>query len=264
MSTPRFGAIGGNGWLGSALIRAALAGGAIAPGASIVSSRSGNPGGLEGVEGIALTTDSAALVQASDVILIAVRPEQLAALPPMDFSGKLVLSVMAMMPLERTAEMLGTARIIRAMPNAAAEFGQSFTPVFAGAEASAEDRAFAETFFGASGLVEWVEDESLIDYLTAMTGAGPAFFAALAAAMERDAVRRGLSPEAARRATNQLVKGAAPMLAEAGSSMQALVDVFLDYRGTTAAGIVAMQGFGLDRMVRAMFEAAEERAREGV
>lgn len=251
-----FGAVGGTGWLGSALVSAALAKGVIAEEKTCVSTRSGRRGSLSRFPALGFTADNQALVEAADIILLTVRPQDIDALS-LDLSGKLVLSVMAMVPMAVLKARFGAARFIRAMPNAAAEQCLSFTPLLVGPDVSQEDRAFAHAFFAASGEVEEVADEAMLDYFIGLTGSGPAFFASLAAAMERDAVKRGLGAETARRAIKQLLRGAASALTDNETTMQGLVDTFLDYQGTTAAGLRAMEEAGLDRLVRAMLAAAE-------
>lgn len=263
MGVIRFGAIGGTGWLGSALVAAALKQGVIDESATTVSTRSGKRGSLSGFPAITFTADNQALVMGADVILLTVRPQDLGALS-LDLSGKLVLSVMAMVPVAALEARFGKARFIRAMPNAAAERGLSFTPLLVGETVTQADLAFARTFFTASGEVEEVRDEALLDYFTGLTGSGPAFFANLAVAMERDAVKRGLPPETASRAVKQLVKGAVSSLTADQTTMQGLVDTFLEYQGTTAAGLKAMETAGLEPMVRAMLAAAEAKAATGL
>ncbi len=254
----RLAALGGGGWLGRALILAALQRGVIAPADICITSRRGRLEGFEAFPAVTVSADNQAAPLVSEAVLLAVRPQDLDQLS-LDLSGKLVLSVMAMVPMEEIRRRFGSVRIIRAMPNAAAEQCLSFTPLLASPETTPEDRSLAAAFFGASGLAEWVATESELDYLTGLTGSGPAFFAALAAAMERDAVAQGLPPALASRAIGQLIKGAAPMLAGERSPAD-LVDIFLDYQGTTAAGLKALEENGLSTLVRVMLEAAREKA----
>lgn len=258
MDAPRFAALGGGGWLGGALMRAALSQGVIDASTTTVTSRRGSIEGYGGFPGVTVTADNSAAASAADVVLLTVRPQDLDALS-LDLSGTLVLSVMAMVPMADLAARFNAKRIIRAMPNAAAERGLSFTPVLASGDATDTDRAFATRFFAASGEVALVETEDQLDYLTGLTGCGPAFFASLAAEMERDAVNRGVDPALASRAIRQLLKGAAGDLAGDRSAAE-ITEIFLGYRGTTAAGLRAMEANGLSGMVRAMLDAAEKKA----
>lgn len=254
----RLAAIGGTGWLGGALVRAAIEAGVIGASGTTITSRSGRRTGFEAYPGLSFTHDNRAAAGGADAVLLTVRPQDLEGID-LDLSDKLVISVMAMVPAAELTRRFGARRIIRAMPNAAAARGLSYSPYLVSEGATDGDTAFAHAFLAASGLAERVAGEAELDYLTGLTGSGPAFFAALAAAMERDAVSRGLPPDQARRAILQLVRGAALELA-AAPSMQALVDVFLGYEGTTAAGLRAAEAEGLDGLVRSMLAAAENKA----
>lgn len=258
MEGPRFLAVGGGGWLGGALVRAALRERVIDPACTTVTSRRGSVEGYGAYPAVAMTADSTTAAEQADVVLLTVRPQDIDALS-LDLSGKLVLSVMAMVPMADLATRFGAKRIIRAMPNAAAERDLSFTPLIASAGASEADRAFAGRFFAASGEVATVGSEDQLDYLTGLTGSGPAFFAGLAAQMERDAIARGLDPALAGRAIRQLLKGAAGDLSGTRSPSE-ITEIFVGYEGTTAAGLRAMQANGLGEMVRAMLDAAERKA----
>ena len=262
MRAPRFAAIGGAGWLGGALVRAALDTGVIAAETTVVTSRSLRREGFDAYAGLTVTADNAAAARDADIVLLTVRPQDLAGMD-LNLSGKLVMSVMALVPMAELHRRFLADRIIRAMPNAAAANGLSYSPFLVSAGASEEDSAFAQAFLSASGIAERINSEAELDYLTGLTGSGPAFFAMFAAAMERNAVAHGLPADRARRAISQLVKGAALELAGA-PSMQELVDVFLDYDGTTAAGIRAAEANNLDAVVHAMLSAAAKKAAEGI
>ncbi len=254
----RLAAIGGGGWLGGALLRAALDRQVITAENTVITSRRATSVGFEAYRGLRLTADNAAAAAEADIVLLAVRPQDLQTMS-LDLRGKLVLSVMAMVPLDTLHARFGAIRMVRAMPNAAAERSLSYTPLLGTGDLSAEDRAFVERFFAASGLAEWVSTERQLDYLTGLTGSGPAFFAALAAAMEKDAILHGLPEAMAGRAIMQLLKGAAGELSGSRTPRE-LVDIFLGYEGTTAAGLAAMAENGLAGMVRAMLEKAAEKA----
>jgi pyrroline-5-carboxylate reductase len=214
---------------------------------------------FKGWPAVSITSDNRRAVAEADVVLLSVRPQDLDVIT-LDLRGKLVISVMALVSVAELERRFASPRIIRAMPNAAAARGLSYSPYFPSSDATAEDIAFTHAFLGATGLAERVDDEDVLNYLTGLTGSGPAFFAALAAAMEKDAVSRGLASEMAGRAIRQLLRGAAAELSSDGLVPDALVQVFRDYRGTTAAGLEAMEKAGLADVVRAMLRAAEEKA----
>lgn len=255
----RLGIIGGTGWLGGALVRPALADGLIRAGDLWLSSRKGQAAGFEAWPDIHVTTDNAALVAACDCVMLSVRPEDLGALS-LDLSGKLVISVMARVPAAAIAAQFDAARIIRAMPNACAEQRLGFSPLLFSPAVTAEDRAFAESFFTASGKVATVETEALIDYYTALTGSGPAFIAAFADVMIQDAITNGLEPSVADMAVRQLFLGASTLIAQSEEPPAAIVKTFLEYGGTTTAGLRAMIDADIATPLSAGLAAARDRA----
>jgi pyrroline-5-carboxylate reductase len=125
----RIGVIGGNGWLGSALIRAAVDAEIVDPARLTVSSRSADRGSIADI-GARWTQNNVELVKNSDDVVLSVRPFQFRDLE-VDLRGKVVLSVMAGVGCETIVKQTQAAAIIRAMPNAGAAIGQSFTPWFA-------------------------------------------------------------------------------------------------------------------------------------
>lgn len=239
MGLTRLGIIGGGGWLGKALLLAALADGVIAGEALIVSSRGGAVAGFEPWPGVRQTNSNAELADDADVVVLSVRPQDLDAIA-LDLSGKLVISVMAMVSLDDLATRFKARRIIRAMPNAAAEKRLSFTPWLASSDATDADCAFADRFFNASGQAQRITTEAELDYFTALTGSGPAFLAAFADAMISDAVISGIGRDIAERAVRQLFLGGSALMAGSKQTPAEIVQTFLDYAGTTAAGLEAM------------------------
>ncbi len=248
----RIGVIGGSGWLGGAIAGSLLRAGVVQPDNLAMSYRSRKP---ELTPEVFWTTDNQALADRSDVILLSVRPADWPALR-VDARDKLVLSVMAGITLDALARHHGTGRVVRALPNAAAEVEQSYTPWIAAPGVDEEDRATVRTIFEACGAQDEVRSEGEMDYLTGLSGAGPAFPALLAAAMMRDAIANGLPPQIARRAVNTLLRGTGRLLERRDESPADIVQTFLDYRGTTAAGIEAMQAAGFEQSVATGLAAA--------
>ncbi|WP_175552129.1 pyrroline-5-carboxylate reductase family protein [Pararhizobium antarcticum] len=253
------GVIGGSGWLGGALLRPALARGFVQPSDLILSSRSGRSSGFDAWPAVRFTTENAALAAACDIVILSVRPEDLGALD-LDLSGKLVISVMARVTADALGSRFNAERIIRAMPNASAEHGLSFTPWFATSEVTANDEAFADGFFACSGKTTRLRGEKELDYFTALTGSGPAFIAAFADVMIRDAVANGVAPTVADAAVRQLFLGASTWMAKVAESPAETVKVFTDYGGTTAAGLTAMKAADIETPISKGLAAAAKRA----
>jgi pyrroline-5-carboxylate reductase len=257
MTRPTIGIIGGTGWLGSAIARAMLKAGFVEPSQLILSSRSTT--GLSGWPDVACTADNRELADRSDVIILSVRPDQFSTVE-IDARGKLVISVMAGVPVAKLAGNCGSDRIVRAMPNAAAEIGKSYTPWFASDGASGEDEDLVRQLFETCGTTDEVFREADIDYLTGLTGSGPAFPALLAQAMIGHALAKGLPRDIATRAAIAVVAGASQLLTEANASPEETVRTFLDYRGTTAAGLRGMIDSGFIAAVGTGLDAAEAAA----
>ncbi|MEX6503621.1 pyrroline-5-carboxylate reductase family protein [Pseudomonas zhanjiangensis] len=254
------GIIGGGGWLGRSIGAAMLEKGVLAPASLILSSRSGRVEGFDAWPQVQLTTDNRELAQRADIIVLSVRPEQFAAVE-IDAADKLVISFMAGVSLDTLVARTGSRRVIRAMPNAAAEIGQCYTPWFASEQVSAADRAFTRAMFESCGSSDEVASEADLDYLTGLVGSGAAYPALLAEAMLAHALARGLPRQVAENAVRGVVVGASQLLGRDGMPPAAMVEAMLDYRGTTAAGLQAMIEAGFKQAVDAGLEAAEAAAR---
>lgn len=257
MTKPRIGIIGGTGWLGGAIARCMLQAGFVDAARLVLSSRSATSDGFPGWPDVTCLADNRELAARSDVIILSVRPAQFSAVD-IDAAGKLVVSVMAGVSVATLAAQTGAGRIVRAMPNAAAGIGKSHTPWFAAENASAADKVFVRQLFETCGTTDEVFRETDIDYLTGLTGSGPAFPALLAQAMLDHALARGLPRDIAMRAVTGVVAGASQLLAD--SSPEEIVQAFLDYRGTTAAGLQGMIDSGFVEAVAAGLDKAEAAA----
>jgi pyrroline-5-carboxylate reductase len=253
------GVIGGGGWLAGALLRPALADRIVMPADLVLSSRSGNISGFESWPGVYMTTDNSVLVDASDIILLSVRPADIDALE-LDLRGRFVISVMAGITVEDISERFGARRIVRAMPNACAEQRLSFTPWFATDDVRRSEADFAQRFFSASGRAHVIADEGEIDYFTALTGSGAAFPALMADVMIRHAVEAGIDPDTADLAVRQLFLGAATQMARLDETPADIVELFMEYRGTTAAGLSAMMEANISHAIFSGLTAARRRA----
>lgn len=256
--SPRIGVIGGAGWLGRAIVDAMLAARITSPNLVTVSYRRAAPSFTAGV---ASTRDNQTLVNNAEIVIVSVRPADWPGLT-ISADGKLVISVMAGVTMAQLAKGLATSRIIRALPNAAAEVRKSYTPWVASREATDGDRLIARRIFEAWGGADEFHSEAEIDYLTGLSGSGPAFPALLAASMMDDAVTRGIPPKVARRAVNALLIGAGRLLEAHDADPRETVDAFLNYRGVTAAAIEAMDSAGFGTAIREGLKAALQKTAE--
>ncbi|MFO1210679.1 MAG: pyrroline-5-carboxylate reductase dimerization domain-containing protein [Amaricoccus sp.] len=249
---PRIGIVGGNGWIGGALARGLVARGVAPAGGLTLSCRSAPPDWLPGAR---WTHDNQALADAADIVVLSVRPQDWPA-AAFVAPSKLVVSVMAGVPLAAIAARTGTPRVVRALPNAAAEVGRSYTPWAATPAVTDADRAAVRGLVAAIGSGDELADEAAIDYMTGLSGTGPAYPALLAVALIRDAVAHGLPPEIARRAVVAMLVGTGRLLEASDEDPEATVAAFVDYRGVTAAGIEAMRAAGFDAAVASGLAAA--------
>lgn len=201
-------------------------------------------------------------------IVIAVKP-QIApdAMPAIgDCVGKqtLALSIMAGRPLHFLAGALptGTA-IVRAMPNTPASIGRGITVAVPNAKVSARQRKQASDLLAATGSVEWVKDEALMDAVTAVSGSGPAYVFLLAEAMMKGGIAAGLPPALAARLARETVAGSGELLHLSKLDAGTLRQNVTSPGGTTAAALSVLMGSdGFERLLTEAIAAATRRGKE--
>jgi len=200
-------------------------------------------------------------------IVVAVKPqlagEVLPTLAPMIGPATLVLSIMA----GRTLQFLSGAlarrcALVRAMPNTPAAIGRGIT-VAATLGASDAQRDLAHRLLGATGAVEWIDDERLMDAVTAVSGSGPAYVFLLAEALAQAGIAAGLPPRLAERLARETVAGSGELLHRSDLDAATLRENVTSPGGTTAAALAVLMGEdGLVPLMRAAIAAATRRSRE--
>nr|WP_246849300.1 pyrroline-5-carboxylate reductase dimerization domain-containing protein [Rubellimicrobium arenae] len=251
------GIVGATGWLGSALRRGVLDAGLVPETDLVLLNRSGPRPDYHGRAHVTWASDLADLVARTDVIVLAVRPQDYAALN-LRAPGRLVVSFMAGVPLS-ALELTG-ARIVRAMPNGAAALGRSYTPWLAGADVTNADRTFVRVMLAAFGQEDEVASEAQIDLLTALSGSGAAYPALMAAALLGEARAAGLPEPVARRAVEAVVCDGADLLRGRIESAPEMVGTYRAYQGTTAAGLDAAERAGFSAALTSALRAAAAKA----
>jgi pyrroline-5-carboxylate reductase len=211
--------------------------------------------------------DVAALASASDLLVLAVKPQVLGALLPKLAPHRkphhLFVSIAAGIRLRTLAQGLGAdARIVRTMPNTPALVGLGMSVLVAGEHATAEDVASARAVLEAAGRVMVVDDEDLLDAVTAVSGSGPGFVFAFAEAWLAAAEAVGLTAEQARLLVRQTLLGSATLWERSEEEVGALRAAVTSPGGTTQAGLEALAARGFATAVRAAIEAATRRSRE--
>jgi len=200
-------------------------------------------------------------------VVLAVKPQSAAeALPAYArFAGSAVfLSIMAGRTIGGIQALLGgSAAIVRAMPNTPAAVRQGVTVATPSASVTAGQRALCGNLLRAIGLVEWVDEEALLDPVTAVSGSGPAYVFLLAELMEQAAIEQGIAPDLARVLARQTVAGSGALLAASSESAAELRKAVTSPAGTTEAALKVLMA--ADAMPKALSEAiaaATRRSRE--
>jgi pyrroline-5-carboxylate reductase len=157
----------------------------------------------------------------------------------------------------------GTSQpVVRTMPNTPALLGAGVTGLFANAAVDDAGRARAEALMACAGETVWVDDESLMDAVTAVSGSGPAYVFLLAEAMQAAGEAEGLPEDAARLLAAQTILGAARMLTEGSEPAAELRRRVTSPGGTTQAAIETFEAGGLRDLVAKAVHAARRRGRE--
>ncbi len=200
------------------------------------------------------------------VIVYAVKPQVMAEVVPAyaAFGGpdSVHLSIAAGCPIALFEQHLGAVPIVRAMPNTPAAIGHGMTVACANAAVGRDQREFCERLLQAVGAVAWVDDESLMDAVTAVSGSGPAYVFLLAECLAEAGVAAGLPAALARQLAAQTVSGAGALLAQSEDAAGTLRRNVTSPGGTTEAALsVLMAGDGLAPLMVRAVRAARARSR---
>ena len=206
-------------------------------------------------------------MEGADVIVLAVKPQVMPeVLDKMrDFVSpdQLVLSVAAGKTVASISGHLGPEQaIIRAMPNTPALTGHGITGIFAGEHCTPHHIEQAETILSATGEVVWVEDESLMDVVTAISGSGPAYYFLLTEALAAAGKELGLKGSAARRLAAHTCFGAGVMVVKGDEKVAELRRRVTSPGGTTQAAIEELDGADVGATIVRAVRRAAERSRE--
>jgi pyrroline-5-carboxylate reductase len=200
-------------------------------------------------------------------IVLAVKPQSAAATLPAyaRFAPNTVfLSIMAGRTIAGIATLLrAPAAIVRAMPNTPAAVRQGVTVACPSPSVSPQQTALCDRLLHAIGKVAWIEDEALLDPVTAVSGSGPAYVFLLAELMEQAAIEQGIPPELARLLARQTVSGSGALLAASSEDASALRVAVTSPGGTTAEALsVLMDPDAWPIAISQAIAAATKRSRE--
>jgi pyrroline-5-carboxylate reductase len=260
------------GFIGGGNMARALVGGLIARGAAAQRIAVADPAAaqrdaLHADYGVRVTEDNAIAAADADVVVFAVKPQELQAAASalrqtLDARKPLVISVAAGVRIEPLQRWTGRAAVVRCMPNRPALQGCGVTGMYASAEVDADQRRIAEEILGAVGKTLWLDRESDLDAVTAVSGSGPAYFFFLIEILEQTGVALGLRPEVSRTLAIETAFGAGVMAREPGADPAQLRAQVTSKGGTTEAALRRLE----ERDVRQIFDeavaAAAKRAAE--
>jgi len=201
-------------------------------------------------------------------IVFAIKPQMMDEVVPLYKSliepGKLVLSIAAGTPIGYFERHFGSnTAVVRAMPNTPASIGRGITVLCANSHVTAEQKERCEVLIGAVGQVEWINDESLMDAVTAVSGSGPAYVFLLIETLAQAAINAGLDIDLANRLALNTVVGASALAETSQDTPNALRENVTSPGGTTAAALdILMAKNGLNQLMTKAVAAAKKRGQE--
>jgi pyrroline-5-carboxylate reductase len=216
-------------------------------------------------KGVRLNPTPAELANVAALVL-AVKPqtfgEAAPMLKPFVTQSTVVVSIMAGRTISGIAAICGGA-VVRSMPNTPAAIGRGMTVAVAAKNVTAPQRALADSLLAATGAIEWVEDESLIDAVTAVSGSGPAYVFLLAEELAKAGVAAGLPPALAAKLARETVAGSGELLHRSSDDPAVLRKNVTSPGGTTAAALDVLMGKdGLSKLMTDAVAAAAKRSRD--
>ena len=262
----------GGGNMGRALISGLLANGFEANQLSVVEANAST--GLQlhqdfGVQIISALDQIAFDFSKNNVVVMAIKPQDFnvvakslsAKLKYATAPGPLILSIAAGIRLKDMSRWLDHERCVRAMPNTPALIGKGITGLFADAAINNADRALAETICNAVGQAVWVNEEKLMDAVTAVSGSGPAYVFAFLEAMQSSGEKLGLDPATARKLAYATLEGATQLAHNSDEHAGVLRERVTSKGGTTAAALDILNQLDWHGALEQAIDAANQRGR---
>ena len=215
--------------------------------------------------GVNLLDAAGAALARADVVVWAVKPQTfkdaaLACAP--HTRDALHLSVAAGIRSDSMAAWLGTERIVRAMPNTPALVGQGMTGLYARNGVGATDRAQVEAVVATTGALVWLQQESDLDTVTALSGSGPAYVFYFLEAMREAGIQMGLDAATAQKLAIGTFVGASALAAASDDPPEVLRERVTSKGGTTYAALTSMESAGIKAAFVQAMRAAQVRAKE--
>lgn len=256
----------GGGNMAAALIGGLIGKGQAAAGIRVVELQAEARERLAAQFGVACVDSVAAAVPLGEVVVLAVKPQQMrvaAQALQSRLAHELVISIAAGIRLNDLSRWLGGyATLVRCMPNTPALIGAGISGLYARAEVAAEQRAAAEAVLGAVGATLWVPQENLLDPVTAISGSGPAYVLYFIEALQQAAEEMGFSATDARTLALQTFVGTAKLAAQSPESVARLRERVTSRGGTTERAIASMDADRVKELIVRALHAANQRAHE--
>ena len=220
--------------------------------------------------GINGTTSNPEAAKEADIVVMAVKPQMMHDVltefsgSGIDFSNKLIISIMAGVTTFRISELVpGLTRIVRVMPNTPALIGLGMAGLYPAAGATEDDRVFAEELLSCCGKTVWVQSEEGIDNITALSGSAPAYFFLFMECMAEKAKEYGFSEEQARTILEQVALGSAQMVIKnQDKTIAELREAVTSKGGTTYEALKVFNESNLMETVSKALDACKNRAEE--
>jgi pyrroline-5-carboxylate reductase len=256
-------ALAGAGKMGSAMLSGWLAGGLDARRVVVIEPNPSDEINSLAKQGVRLNPSTSGAI---DTIVLAVKPQSFreagAKLKPLIAPSTLVVSIMAGTTIASISEVCGGA-VVRAMPNTPAAIGRGITVAVAASDVSEGQRALTDALLRATGSVEWVDDEALMDAVTAVSGSGPAYVFLLAEELARAGVEAGLPLDLATKLARATVSGSGELLHRSELASATLRQNVTSPGGTTAAALDVLMGKeGLQPLMIRAIAAATRRSKD--
>jgi len=216
--------------------------------------------------GINMTHDNGVAVADADVIVLCVKPAQMAdvvaGFKSVITSDQLYISVAAGLGLDSLADWLGDVAIVRSMPNTPAQLGAGMTGLIANERVSDAHKDWVSELFASVGDSLWVEDENHMHTVTALSGSAPAYFFRFLEAMIKSGQAQGLDEDSCRKLASYTMLGAARMVTETPEDISQLRKNITSPNGTTEQALNSFEANEIDQIVDQAMQACITRSNE--
>lgn len=216
--------------------------------------------------GVKVVTDNRLAVKASDILILAVKPQNMSAVMN-EIRGlvkprQLVISIAAGVTTKKIEEILGNIPVIRIMPNMPSLIGMGISAICKGCHAKAKHLELAKNIFLGLGDVIYVKNEKLMNAVTAVSGSGPAYVYLFIESMIKAAIDLGLNRNIAGKLVSKTVKGSLLLLERTGKTAEELRKQVTSPGGTTEAALKIFEKKEFVKLVNYAIKAAHKRSKE--